>query len=143
MKKYLVVCAAAICLNGVSASLHAVSVRGPGVDLDVSGPYGYYYFYDNPSYQAWAGPGWYYGIWFEDADDYYYWLSNNFYDSYWSGPGWYYGVYFYDEPQFNDYRRYHRFHGRTYSGNPAYHKKKNRGKWDSKEHRKYEDSARD
>lgn len=134
MKISILLCTALISL---AASLDAASVRAPGVQVDVGGPYGYYYYYDNAYYQAWAGPGWYYGIWFDHPDDYYYWLNNGFYDVRWGGPGYYYGVYFYDEPYFNDYRRYHRYYGRNYGqGNASYHKKKNRGKWDSKEQRR-------
>ncbi len=103
-------------LISLAASLDAASVRAPGVQVDVGGPYGYYYYYDNAYYQAWAGPGWYYGIWFDYPDDYYYWLNNGFYDVRWGGPGYYYGVYFNDEPYFNDYRRYHRYYGRTDGG---------------------------
>lgn len=136
MKKYFLLTAAILCLKGLTTTLEAGGVHGPVIDVEVGGPYpyGYYYYYDNAYYQAWAGPGWYYGIWFDFPNDYYYWLNNNFYDVYWGGPGWYYGVYFYDEPQFSTYRRYHRYYGRPrYYGNPSYHKKKDRGRWDSKE----------
>lgn len=134
MKIFILIGAALI---SCASALQANNVRGPGISVDIGGPYGYYYYYDNPAYQAWAGPGWYYGIYFNNPDSYFYWLNNGFYDVYWVGPGYYYGVYFNSEPYFNDYRRYHRFYGRgNVHGHGSYHKKKNRGKWNSKGHQK-------
>jgi len=133
--KLLILCSAA--LINVIGTLEAATVRAPGVAVDVGRPRGYYYYYDNPSYQGWAGPGWYYGYWFDTPDTYYYWLNSGFNGVTWDGPGNYYGIYFDNEDGFNEYRRSHRFYGRSNAmGHPSYHKKKKRGKWDSKDHRK-------
>lgn len=82
-------------------------------------------------YDLWTGPGWYYGIWFDNEDEYEYWLANNFDDVIWIGPGWYYGFWFDSEPDFHRYKKSHRYHdGERHrgkgQGNPALHQQQYR-----------------
>lgn len=134
MKIYLGICAATICLNGSFSELNAVSVRTPVVGIDVGAPVDYYY-YDDANYQVWVGPGWYYGTWYDNQDDYYHWLDHGFYNPVWVGSGWYYGIWFDDEDDFRHFRdthqSYHRNGSRNggYRGDRSWHANERNGKW--------------
>jgi hypothetical protein len=72
----------------------AASTAGVGVQLDIGSPgYGYY----NDGYIVWYGPGYYYGTWYDDQDDYYRWRR------------YHYGRY-YSYPRY--YRHYHNYYRR-------------------------------
>lgn len=134
MKIYLGLCAVALC--GSFSSLSAVSVRTPVVSVDVGGGYprpGYYVYYDDAYYQVWVGPGWYYGVWFDNEAAYYDWLDNRFYTVVWAGPGWYYGYWFESEGDYDYYRRshthYHSWERHKYEGRRDWHEKERHGEW--------------
>ncbi len=131
MNSYLAILTAATCLCGSLVS--QITVQTPVVDVGVGNVDGNYYYDDNDdqSYQDWAGPGWYYGYWFGDEDDYDAWLDNDFYNVYWGGPGWYYGVWFGDERDFNDFRsRHHQDYDHGHGiGDAARHQQEHLGQW--------------
>ena len=74
MKICVSLCAFALILG---SDLSAMSVRTPPVDVEVGTP-GYYYYgpsrgtyyYDDSTYGVWVGPGWYYGSYYDNFDDY-------------------------------------------------------------------------
>lgn len=90
---------------------------------------------DDPSYQGWAGPGWYYGQWFDTESEYEHWLQNRFYDVQWTGPNWYYGVWFDEEAGFNEYRWNHHYYDREHRhGDGEQHREQHRGEWKGRGH---------
>lgn len=55
----------------------------------------------------WAGPGVYYGVWFNSPNDYYGWCNARYYGpgvQIWYGPGWYGGVWFDNEREWHNHR---------------------------------------
>ena|SRR3990167_6284452 len=85
---------------------------------------------EEETYQDWSGPGWYYGIWFDDKYQYYDWIEYHFYDLVWMGPGWYYGIWFDYPDSFEDFRRHHRYYGRhQHRGKQGLHRQEERGRW--------------
>lgn len=130
MKVYLGLCVAALFLQGSVPSLLSADLD-TSVEVDV----GTSDDYDDDSYQVWAGPGWYYGNWYDDENAYYGWLDTGFNAVVWAGPGWYYGHWFGSENDFNGYRNNHRYYNRNelrnnqYRGNNSWHNDQRRGEW--------------
>jgi hypothetical protein len=48
----------------------------------------------NSEIVVWGGPGFYYGVWFNNEDEYSQWQYNQ---TIWGGPGFYFGIWFGDE----------------------------------------------
>lgn len=85
--------------------------------------------YDDAQYQAWSGPGWYYGVYFDDEETYFDWMESQFYSSTWEGPNWYYGIWFSNENDFNAYRNNHKYYGMRRGQYPQHHGQEQRGAW--------------
>ena len=84
--------------ENATAPSNEIAGIGVGVDLDGRGNYYYtddgYYYYYNERPTIWIGPGYYYGVYYDDQYAYY--------RGYGSRYGRYYGNY--------GYRRHHRHH---------------------------------
>lgn len=127
MKINFTLCAAVVCLGGLVSPISASDKLTSSIDIYLEPDIIYN---QEETYQVWTGSGWYYGIWFDDEDEYYDWVENHFYDPVWSGSGWYYGIWFDDEDNFDYFRQGHRFYGRSKRhGDRNQHSHEQRGKW--------------
>lgn len=117
MKTYLVIMLSLLSFFNVASPVLAMA---PGILIEDRA-------YDE-EYQAWAGPGYYYGIWFDNEATYNNWLNNQFYGTRWHGPDYYYGFWFDLSPDFYTYRDRHRNYSRGgHKGAPQHHQQQHRG----------------
>lgn len=111
----------ALAITSISLSVPFTLKAESGINVSID-------YNEDSSYDIWTGPGWYYGIWFNNEDDYEYWIENHYNDVIWVGPGWYYGFWFDSEDNFHNYRKNHGHHERHRrgQGNPALHQQQYR-----------------
>ncbi len=97
-------------LTGTSLS----AMARPSVDVQVG----------SDDYYGWQGPGWYYGHYFSNQDDYIAWMEGTgpYYGTYqtsiWIGPGWYGGYWYWNE---NDWHDHHHNHSYDHNGDGGHH----------------------